>query len=74
MEEHKTTGWKKNQAAVTRRRKLLESTDKRKTMYNRYMEAGRRIQALANITSDDSTKQKASADAKHFFKMARKVK
>lgn len=69
-----TTGWDKDNKASTRRKKLLESTDKRKTMHNRYLEAARRIQALANVNQDPETQRKAKADANYFFKMTRKTK
>lgn len=68
------TGWKKTQKASTRRRKLLNATDKRKTMHDRYVEAGRKAQALANVTQDKPTERKARADANYFFKKARKTK
>ena len=68
------TGWKKTQKSSTRRAKLLQSTDKRKTMHNRYIEAGRRIQALANVNPDKETTKKATSDADYFFNKAKKVK
>jgi hypothetical protein len=34
------TGWEKSQEEVTRRGKLLDSTDKKKSMHDRYVEAG----------------------------------
>jgi len=70
----KTTGWNKENKATTRRRKLLATTDKRKTLHNRYLEAARRIQALANVNQDPETQRKAKADADYFFRMARRHK
>jgi len=67
----KHTGWKKHQSATTRRRHLLDSTDKRKSLHDRRLEAARRALALANVTKDPATKKKAMADANHFFKLAR---
>lgn len=64
----KHTGWKKSQKASTRRAKLLSATDKRKTMHNRYLEAGRKAQALANVTEDKRTEELAKRDADYFFK------
>jgi hypothetical protein len=64
----KHTGWKKTQSATTRRRKVMSATDKRKSIHNRYLEAGRKMQALANVTEDKPTKRKAKADANYFFK------
>jgi len=63
----KHTGWRKTQKASTRRFRLLDSTDKRKSMHNRYLEAGRKAQALANVTEDSETKRKAKSDAEYFF-------
>jgi len=63
----KHTGWKKEQKASTRRSKLLRATDKRKTMHNRYLEAGRKAQALSNVTNDKETEKKAKSDADYFF-------
>lgn len=70
----KETGWSKTQSPSTRRRKLLESTDKRKSPHDRYVEAGRRIQALANVTEDKATAKRAKQDADYFFKKAQKTK
>lgn len=67
------TGWDKDNKAVTRRRKLLDATDKRKTIHDRYVEAARMIQALANVTKDKETAKKARADAVYFFKKAEKT-
>ena len=67
------TGWRKTQSAETRRRKLLAATDKRRSLHNRYVEAGRQAQALANVTRDQETKQKATKDAQYFFKRARET-
>jgi hypothetical protein len=62
------TGWDKDQLAATRRSKLLSSTSKSMTSHNRYLQAGRRAQALANVTTDKRTKQLAEQDAEYFFK------
>ena len=64
-EKHR--GWRKSQSATTRRRKLLGSTDKRKSLRDRYVEAGRAIQALANVTKDKRTAELARRDANYFF-------
>ena len=68
----KITGWRKTQSAETRRRKLMESTDKRLTMNNRNIQAGRRAQALSNVQQDERTKQLAKNDAIYFFTRAKK--
>ena len=70
----KRTGWRKNQKPPTRRRKLLESTSKRKSLHDRYVEAARRAQALANVTRDAGTRRAAQADANYFFRRARETK
>lgn len=62
------TGWDKDQLASTRRSKLLSSTTKSMTRHNRYLQAGHRAQALANVTTDEKTKKLASQDAEYFFK------
>jgi hypothetical protein len=35
--------------------------------HKRYLQAGRRAQALANVTTDRPTKKAAKSDAKYFF-------
>jgi len=62
------TGWRKTQSPATRRRKLLAAADKRKSLHNRYLEAGRKAQALANVTKDSATRRTATADANYFFR------
>ena len=64
----KHSGWKKTQKPTTRRAKLLAVTDKRKSMKKRYLSAGRKAQALANVTTDKTTEKLAKSDAKYFFK------
>jgi len=65
------TGWSKNQSPETRRRHLLSATDKRKNLRKRYLEAGRKALALANVTKDKVTRKKARSDAEYFFKKLR---
>ena len=67
----KHTGWKKSLPSSTRRYRLLASTDKRMTMRKRYVQAGRKAMALANVTEDTTTERKARADAKYFFQKVR---
>lgn len=69
----KFTGWKKGQKPVTRRRKVLAATDKRRSMHNRYVEAGRMMNQLANVTTDKPTERAARADANYFFRMTKKT-
>lgn len=61
------TGWSKDQSPEVRRRRLLDSTDRRLSTHNRYVQAGRRAQAIANVTKDTETKSRMGADAKYFF-------
>lgn len=68
----KNTGWGKKQNPTTRRSKLLASTDKRMSMYHRYIQAGRKIIALHNVTKDAQTKAVAKTDALYFFGKAKK--
>ncbi len=65
----KHTGWHKDQSPATRRRHLMASTQRGLSLDRRRLEAGRRAQALANVTRDAQTKKKARADARHFFGM-----
>jgi len=70
----KHTGWKKSQKSSTRRAHLLSSTDKRKSLDSRYLEAGKRAQALSNVTADKRTSELAGLDARYFFAKAKKTK
>lgn len=70
----KHTGWRKTQGPATRRSKLMDATDRRKSLHNRCIEAGRMAQALANVTGDGDTKFLATADAQYFFSRAAKRK
>jgi len=70
----KKTGWKKTQGMATRREHLLGATNKRQSLYKRYIQAARKIQSLANMTPDSATATKAEADAKYFFKRAKEAK
>lgn len=45
----------------------MDSTSKAWTRHRRYLQAGRRAQALANVTADSETRKKAQADADYFF-------
>lgn len=65
------TGWDKDQSAATRRRHLMASTPKNWGRDKRYLQAGHRAQALANVSQDPATQKKAAADAEYFFKKLR---
>lgn len=62
-----TLGWKKDMPADKRRKAALASRPKNWSLRNRYLSAGRALQALANVTKDKATKRLASIDAKYFF-------
>ena len=68
----KHTGWKKDQKPSVRHSHLLSTTDKRKSLRKRYLEAGRKALALANVTKDKETRKKARADANYFFNKLKK--
>jgi hypothetical protein len=69
----KHSGWSKKDPAKKRRLSLMRSTDKRKTRHDRYLEAGRRALALANVTRDPQTKTLSRRDADYFFMLAKKT-
>lgn len=55
-------GWHKDLAMSTRRRKAL------KAHKGDNLATARALQALANVTQDKVTRQKAQADANYFYK------
>lgn len=65
------SGWSKTETSTTRRRRLLASVPKNWTMHRRYVTAGRKAQALSNVTKDRPTRLKARADASYFFRRAK---
>jgi|WetSurMetagenome_2_1015567.scaffolds.fasta_scaffold891474_1 hypothetical protein len=67
------TGWTKDLPTRKRRMKALQSTDHRMSAKDRFVQAGRRLQALANITKDTRTKMLAKIDARYFFNRAKKL-
>ena len=70
--EFKTvTGWSKTQPSDTRHRKMLSTTNKKLSLHDRYVQAGRRLVQLANVTTDKPTEIKARADAHYFFRNAK---
>jgi hypothetical protein len=68
------TGWQKTQSSTTRRSKMLAATDKRSSLHDRYVEAGRMLNQLANVTTDRPTERKARADANYFFRRGKETK
>jgi hypothetical protein len=57
----KKSGWKKSSPSKTRRQSVL------KAYKGDLLKAAREVQALANVTTDPETRQKALRDAKYFF-------
>ena len=55
------TGWEKSMPMDKRRRLVLKAHGRD------YLASARGLQALANVTKDSETKQKAKADAKYFY-------
>ena len=74
FEPKRHTGWEKTLGESARRGKLFEATDMKKSIHERYVEAGRMIQELANVTTDVDTKVKAKDDAEFFFEKAKETK
>lgn len=60
-------GWKKSQNASVRRSHAISSTPKNRSLNYRRRLAGKRLQALSNVTKDAETKRKAKTDAEYFF-------
>jgi len=68
------TDWRKSQAPETRRNNLMRTTDHRLSRDSRYLQAGRRANALANVTQDRETERKARSDARYFYGRARRTR
>jgi hypothetical protein len=60
------SGWHKNDSATTRRRKALHAHKGSK------LATGRALQALANVTKDKVTAEKAALDARYFFRQIKR--
>ena len=52
----------------------MRTTDHRKSRDSRYLQAGHRINALANVTQDRETERKARSDARYFYGRARRTR
>jgi hypothetical protein len=61
-------GWSKDLSIEERRDLALAACE------NDYLLAARKLQALANVTTDKPTKAKAASDAKYFFQEYKKYK
>jgi len=70
----KRTGWKKTQCNETRRRKLLDASDRRYKLRKRFVWAGKKALALSNITRDATTRRLAKSDYIYFFAKAKQKK
>lgn len=62
------TGWEKGMPAAKRRRLVL------KAHKGSYLSSARSMQALANVTQDGPTADKAHADAKYFYREYKRSK
>jgi hypothetical protein len=62
----KHTGWTKNDPSDMRRRKALRAHS------NDKLATARSLQALSNLTQDETTKRKASEDARYFYRAHKK--
>ena len=60
-------GWSKDLPSSSRRRRAYGSRPSNLPRRNRLVSAGRALQALANVTQDRETRQKAKSDAEYFF-------
>ena len=69
----KTTGWHYTQKPDYRRRLVYESTDRRKSNYKRYLEAARKMMAVANVNQNNNVKQTAKSDADYFYSKVRQL-
>jgi len=52
----------------------MSTTDRRMSRDSRYLQAGRRANALANVTRDRETERKARTDAHYFYRKARRTR
>ena len=69
----KTTGWHYTQKPEYRRRLVYESTDKRRSNYKRYLEAAKKMTAVANVSQNSNVRQTAKADADYFYSKVRQL-
>lgn len=68
------SGWRKSQSTTTRRRRLLDASDKRFSLYHRFIFAGKKMLAISNVTKDPTTKRLSKSDSVYFFSKARRIK
>lgn len=62
-------GWSKDQGTDTRRKHAINSTPRNMTLDNRREVARKRLQSLANVTTDPETEKVARADAEYFSEL-----
>jgi len=67
------SGWHYTQKPKYRRRLIYESTDRRMSKFKRYLEAGRKMTAVANVSQNSNVKQTAKADADYFYSKVREL-
>jgi len=67
----KQTGWHYTQKPEYRRRLVYESTDRRRSKYKRYLEAAKKMNAVANVSLNSNVKQTAKSDADYFYSKIR---
>jgi len=67
------TGWKYTHTPEYRRKLVLDSTDKRQSKYKRYLQAARKMMAVANV-HDGIVSKVARTDANYFYNQLRKLK
>ena len=60
-------GWHYTQKPDYRRSLILESTSKSQSRYKRYLEAAKKMEAVANVSLNSNVKQTAKSDADYFY-------
>ena len=66
------SGFKKEKSVSSNMRTMMRNADHRKSEKGRLRQVGRQAQALANVTTDKATENKARAVAKRAFTRLKK--
>ena len=66
-------GWHYTQKPNYRRTVVYNSTNRRQSKYNRYIEAAKKMMAVVNVAQNSSVKQTAKADADYFYAMTKRM-
>jgi hypothetical protein len=74
FEPKRHTGFKKELSVQKNAQIMYRNSDKRMSRSNRWLRVGKQAQALANVTKDIQTKNKARSVAEYAFDMSRKAK